>query len=311
MDESVATALDAIPAGRWGVAVSGGADSTALLVLLRERRPSLPLVVLHYNHQLRGDESDRDETFVRLLAGSLGLPFVVRRDSDEPTPGLPCGTTHRMQHGYRALRLSFFRQCVAAQQLDGVLLAHHFDDQVETVFHRLLRGSGLLGLTGMKPDTVVAGVRLLRPLLKVFGGSLRDALRDRGITWCEDSSNRQGRYTRNRVRRLLREDFTLQLAIADLQCHASVVVQWLEENTPRLPAEFSCDQLADLPDLQARFGARRWLLDAGVPIEEINEDACDRLVKMSRDAATPAVEAFPGVTVYRSGRRIADRPPHR
>lgn len=305
MDESVAHALDAIPDGHWGVAVSGGADSTALLVLLRERRPSLPLVALHYNHELRGTESDRDEHFVRRLAETLQLATVVERAGQDAAPG--GNTPARRQARYRGLRLRFFARCVASHHLDGVLLGHHRDDQAETVLFRLVRGSGLLGLTGMARDRVVSGVRLLRPLLDVDGQALRDELRRRHIDWCEDSSNQHQQYARNRARGLLRACPELRAAVITLQAHARSLVHWLEANTPTLPPEFPCDLLADLSDLQARFAARRWLRAAGGDVEDINERTCGRLVRMARDAATPACQSFPGVEVLRRGGRIAAR----
>jgi tRNA(Ile)-lysidine synthase len=88
--------------------------------------------------------------------------------------------------------------------LDGVILAHHADDQAETVLLRLLRGSGYAGLAGMARDSDVGGLRVLRPLLTVRAESLRQYLKSRSLSWREDSSNRSGKYLRNRVRIFLR-----------------------------------------------------------------------------------------------------------
>jgi tRNA(Ile)-lysidine synthetase-like protein len=303
MDGSVASALDAIPDGRWGVAVSGGADSTALLVLLRERRPTLPLVVLHFNHQLRGDESDDDERFVVALTRSLDLPCVVRRADESRDPAEV--VTGNRQQAYRLRRLGFFRDAVREHMLAGVLLAHHADDNAETVLLRLARGSGVLGLRGMSKDSRVSGVRLLRPLLDVAGEALRDELRARSLTWREDSSNQQLGYARNRARVVLRESAGLRDALLELARAARALTNWLRATTPTLPERFRVAELADLSDLQARFAARCWLMARGATPRKLNDDLCDRLVEMARDASSPATWMFPNLTVSRRAGRIA------
>jgi len=303
MDETVAAALDAIPDARWGVAVSGGADSTALLVLLRERRPTLPLVVLHVNHQLRGDESDDDERFVLGLARSLDLPCVVRRADESRDPAEV--VTGNRQEAYRRLRLGFFSDAVQESALAGVLLAHHADDNAETVLLRLARGSGVLGLRGMSRDARLGGVRLFRPLLDVSGEALRDELRSRSLTWREDSSNQTLGYARNRARVVLRESAGLRDVLLELARDARDVTQWLRTATSTLPGRFRVAELADLSDIQARFAARRWLLERGATSQKLNDDLCDRLVEMARDASTPTLQAFPGIDVVRRNGMIA------
>ena len=297
MDESVVAGLDSIPDGRWGVAVSGGADSTALLVLLRERRPALPLVALHFNHQLRGDESDDDERFVRALAGSLDVPCVVSRAAESPgTGGVMEGNR---QQAWRRRRLGFFLAATREQALAGVLLAHHADDHAETVLLRLSRGSGVLGLCGMSRDTRVGGVRLLRPLLDVPGDVLREELRLRSQSWREDSSNLEPGYARNRARIVLRATPGLRDALLALARAAGDVSQWLRATTITLADRFRVSELADLPDIQARFAARRWLLARGATPAKLNDHVCDRLVEMARDASAPATQMFPNLTVTR------------
>ena len=175
---------------RIGVAVSGGADSVALLHILHalSSRFAIHLKVLHMNHRLRGSESDGDENFVRALAASFGFEIVVAQ--------APVQSGNIEQQARRA-RLDFFRRCMAAHNLQRVALGHTRSDQAETVLFRLLRGCGLTGLTGMRP---VTKDRLIRPLLNLSRGEIRDWARREGIAWREDSSNADPRFARNRLR---------------------------------------------------------------------------------------------------------------
>ena len=173
--------------GRVGVAVSGGADSVALLHILRSLRSDL--TVLHVNHHLRGEESDGDEAFVRELAQSLGLPILVEHAI--PTPG-------NLEEEARRARRAFFRSGLEELGLARIALGHTRSDQAETVLFRLLRGSGLTGLAGMRPITEDG---FIRPLLAIGREEVRSWARRQGLTWREDSSNADLRFSRNRLRR--------------------------------------------------------------------------------------------------------------
>ncbi len=174
------------PGDRVGVAVSGGADSVALLHILH--RLQINLLILHVNHQLRGSESEGDEAFVRALAGSLGIQVVVEQG--------PISQGNLEQEA-RLARRDFFRRCMAAHNLKRVALGHTRSDQAETVLFRLLRGSGLAGLAGMR---MVTGEGLIRPLLTTGRGEVRAWALAEGIEWREDSSNMDLAFARNRLR---------------------------------------------------------------------------------------------------------------
>jgi tRNA(Ile)-lysidine synthase len=174
------------PGSRTGVAVSGGADSVVLLHLLHNL--STNLLVLHVNHHLRGADSDEDEAFVRSLAGALGLEIAVQH--------APPGKGNIEQEA-RQGRREFFRRSMEEYGLDRVALGHTRSDQAETVLFRLLRGSGLTGLAGMRPVTREG---LIRPLLTASREEVRDWAKNEGLTWREDSSNTNLELARNRLR---------------------------------------------------------------------------------------------------------------
>jgi tRNA(Ile)-lysidine synthase len=183
---------------RVGVAVSGGADSVALLLLLHDLREKLGVVlsVLHFNHHLRGPESDADEQFVRELAARLGYEYRSER-ADVAAEARRKGWN--LEDAGRRLRLELFGGLVAAGRLARVAVAHTADDQAETVLAHLLRGTGLTGLSAIHP---VAGP-VVRPLVQVRRAELRAFLASRGQAWREDSSNLDTARLRARIRHRL------------------------------------------------------------------------------------------------------------
>lgn len=186
---------------RLAAAVSGGADSVALLLLLLELRGELGIVlsVAHVNHKLRGEESDEDERFVAELARRHDLELLVRSAPLNREGGFG------IEAAGRALRYEFFRELARAGQVRKIATAHTLDDQAETVLLRMLRGTGIRGLAGIHPRLVLKddghkSGEVVRPLLEVRRVELQEFLRARGQEWREDSSNRDPNFLRNRVR---------------------------------------------------------------------------------------------------------------
>jgi tRNA(Ile)-lysidine synthase len=186
------------PGDRVGVAVSGGADSVALLLLLLELREKLGVVlsVVHFNHKLRGKASDADEKFVAKLAAKHGLEFhsasvyVAKKAKKERA---------NLEDAARRARYDYFRSLVESGVCGQIAVAHTADDQAETVVAHLLRGTGLAGLGGIHP---VAGP-IIRPLLSIRRGELRWFLQARKQTWREDATNRDIKRMRARIRKKL------------------------------------------------------------------------------------------------------------
>jgi tRNA(Ile)-lysidine synthase len=177
------------------VAVSGGADSVALLHLYREiqSRFSLELEVAHFNHRWRGRESEEDEEFVRQMARHYGLEIQVEQASrnSRPVPG------ENLEEAAREERYDFLTRRARKVQAQKVALGHTRNDQTETILMRLIRGSGSTGLAGIPPYRPPF---FIRPLLGITREEIISYLSGLNVPWREDSSNASPRFLRNRVR---------------------------------------------------------------------------------------------------------------
>jgi tRNA(Ile)-lysidine synthase len=187
------------PGARVAVAVSGGSDSVALLHVLLDIAPVAGFAVAgiaHLNHQLRGDQSDADETFCRDLAASAGLPIEVQRTD--------VGSLARVQRvsvevAARRARYRFLERAAGRLDADTIATGHTRDDQAETFLLRLLRGAGATGLAAIPPRRG----SIVRPLLDERRAALRDYLRERGVPFRDDASNDDTAIPRNWVRHVL------------------------------------------------------------------------------------------------------------
>ncbi len=220
------------PGERLGVAVSGGADSVALLRVLAELQPELGVVlkVLHFNHQIRGVESDKDQAFVAALADQLGLEFYCG-NGDVPA----CARERKLslETAARDLRHGWFAQLLTAGKVDKIATAHTLDDQAETVLMRVIRGTGVRGLAGI--SLVHQGKRLVRPLLSIRRHEIEAYLNLLKQPWREDASNQDVTHTRNRVRHqllpMLARDFnpSIHQRLADIAEMAQAEVDYWEK----------------------------------------------------------------------------------
>jgi len=178
------------------VAVSGGPDSTALLHILNRLREewNLSLTVAHFNHALRGSESDRDAAFVENLAKLLMLPYRVGK-------GDIYSFKHQMklstEEAARVLRYRFLENTLKMEGAQRIALAHTADDQAEDILMKVLRGSGRLGLCGIPP---VRDKIFIRPLIEVSRSQIERFLDQHALSYVIDSSNRDRRFLRNKIR---------------------------------------------------------------------------------------------------------------
>lgn len=184
-------------------AVSGGADSMCLLHWLNEVKDeySLRLQAAHYNHRLRGDESDRDEVFVRERCREWNIPLICG-GGDVATQAARLGKG--VEETAREMRYAFLQESARQIDADRIAVAHNANDNVETMLLHLIRGSGLTGLTGMLPrrDNIV------RPLLTTTRAAIEEYCTRYGVPYVQDSTNADDAYSRNRVRHRIIPELT-------------------------------------------------------------------------------------------------------
>jgi tRNA(Ile)-lysidine synthase len=188
------------PNAHYLAAVSGGVDSVVLCHLCHES--GLRFTIAHCNFGLRGAESDRDEAFVR----SLGVKYEVEvRVKKFDTGEEALRHKKSIQETARLLRYSWFEKLVQENNFNGTLLAHHANDNVETVLMNFFRGTGLNGLTGMDKEWKHTG-NGFRPMLSFTRLQIEAYAREKNLKWVEDSSNDSDKYTRNFLRNQLIPD---------------------------------------------------------------------------------------------------------
>jgi tRNA(Ile)-lysidine synthase len=175
---------------KLGVAVSGGIDSVVLCEL--SAQAGLSFFLVHCNFQLRGEESERDEQFVRSLAGKYGVEILVKKFNTEE---FAAEHKYSIQVAARELRYRWFWQLHKEDEQINMLLAHHANDDIETLLMNFFRGTGLEGLTGM--PFRFHDLFCLRPLLNNTRKEIEDFAKKNNLEWVEDSSNQSNKYTRN------------------------------------------------------------------------------------------------------------------
>lgn len=238
---------------RVGVAVSGGADSVALLRALHGLRQELGVVLtaLHFHHGIRGAEADKDEVFVAELAQKLGIECVIGRGDVPQHAKL---SRQSEETAARELRYRFFESVVKSGAVDLVATAHTMDDQAETMLMRLIRGAGLRGLAGI--HSVKDGRRYVRPMLGILRSEVEAYLRKLKQEWREDATNQEPKHFRNRLRHeLLPHMKELNPNVVEVLARTASVAQaeeeyWAAEVARLLP-------LVLLPGKPTRGGGRR------------------------------------------------------
>lgn len=287
------------PAARHLVGVSGGADSVALLHLLLEQG-SRNLVVCHLHHGLRGRDATADLRFTARLAQQLGLSFESARVNVRK---LAENSGESLETAARRARHDFFAQCAKRHRCPRVVLAHHADDQAETILWNLLRGSH--GLKGMPPkQTITVEGRqlvLLRPLLDTRGADLRAWLTRRGLPWREDATNADPFAIRNRLRNeaiplladIARRDIVPPLLRAAEANDNREIIRWAlghvhvtdPQGRLHLPA------LRELPVALQRAALHQYLSENHIP--GLDRALLDRVLALTDPRSPPSVN-LPG-----------------
>ena len=221
------------PSGRLGLAVSGGPDSLALLLLTAAARPGA-VEAATVDHGLRS-ESASEAALVADVCARLGVPHVI----------LPVNVASgaSLQAQARGARYAALADWAAARGLAALATAHHLDDQAETVLMRLARGSGLGGLAGVRPKRPLGPVVLIRPLLRWRKSELVRIVEEAGLNAVDDPANRDERHDRTRARQLLAE------------------TKWLEPGRLAASAEHLAEAEAGLVFAAVRLFAERAMVD--------------------------------------------------
>ena len=241
------------------VAVSGGSDSVALLHLMNDRRDEgrlPPLHVAHLNHGIRDVAADADARFVEDLADALALPVTIE------TVDVGAHSRERrisMEHAARECRYAFLERVARDVGARWVALGHTADDQLETVLHHILRGTGIHGLAGMPPMRPIArdsDIAIARPLLHRSRSELVDWLEHIAQTWQTDHTNLDTTYTRNRIRHRLIP--ALERAWHDIRADVVAFTREMRELDDLLAAratawvDRNADDAVSVSDLAAR-----------------------------------------------------------
>ena len=258
------------------VGFSGGPDSTALLLLLREG--GCDLVAAHYDHALR-PESAADAAWVRDVCDRVGIPLVSERRAAPLRRG-------SLEAAARAVRYDFLERAATGHRCDLIALAHTADDQAETVVMNLIRGAGPAGLRGMPARRG----RVIRPLLSVTRSQILAWLKLRAVTYLEDASNRDLRFLRARVRHLLRPRLDSRRLLA-LAAAAGRFRERLDEHAA-----------LDAPEPALRAAALRHLYQAaGGPDPGLSQSQLQAMDRLLQRPGSSAVQALPGRLAFRVG----------
>jgi tRNA(Ile)-lysidine synthase len=253
------------------------------------------LVVCHLDHGLRGAASRRDAAFVRSASSRLGLVFeseTVRAAEFARENGLS------LELAARTLRHEFFHTCARKHRCSRLLLAHHSDDQVETILFNFLRGAGIAGLAGMKTASSLGSLTLLRPLLGVSRGEIDSFVRRKRIAFREDRTNTSPAHTRNRLRHQLLPEIERTVGPAFRQALLRTAAILAEENAlldsllPPRTHELLCADLREMPLALRRRAVLRWLRFRD--IAEAGFAEVERVLSLLDSAEGPAKINLPG-----------------
>jgi tRNA(Ile)-lysidine synthase len=299
------------------VAVSGGADSIALLTLLHALAPKwkLKLTVAHLHHGIRGREADADARFVRAYARRLGVGYIEGRVD---VPRLAHRKKISLEMAGREARYAFFAAAARRRHCAAVATAHTADDQVETILLKLARGAGAQGLAGIPFAARRGNLKIIRPLRDNDRNALRQFLRRRRLTWREDATNADRSYLRNRVRHevlpLLESTLNPQIRLA-LRRAAEILDKendWLDTLTRDLLADCARDmpagalnarRLAAQPQAARRRVLRAWLAEHGADSALLDFDVIDRLDKLVMERRGQDAVSLPGKYLVRKQRQ--------
>lgn len=274
------------------IAVSGGSDSIAMLYVLCEEFARERLIVAHYNHGIRGEEASRDEAYVRELCDRLGIRFVLGI-GDVPTVAKQSGDSIEMTA--RSMRREFLVSTALENNCCAIATGHNRDDQVETLFLRLLRGAGLRGIGGIRSEIVGEnGILFFRPIINCSHLELQEYLKEKyEQAWCEDSTNNDLDILRNKLRLKIvpafKENFgeafeqpilrTMELLRQDADCLDSIARAELKERSVVDESSYATICIVGLAELHEAIRGRVLLefVYSSHLMDNVSKQVVDRL----------------------------------
>jgi tRNA(Ile)-lysidine synthase len=280
--------------------LSGGADSVALLHVLLEfqSQDGFKLAAAHLNHRIRAAEADRDEAFVRELCRRLDIELIVEHAT---TLDLTAGN---LEERARDVRRDFLDRAADARGANFIALAHHADDQAETVLMRMLRGAGVSGLAAMAAS---GPGRILRPMLQVTREEIQDYIRDLQLEFVEDSSNASRSILRNRIRHellpMLEREYAPGVSgrLAELGDEMRALDDLVETLAVReldalmlAPGMLDASRLASVPEALRNPVLRRFIAMTTGSLRRIERAHIDALLRLALEGGPSAVLDLPG-----------------
>lgn len=293
------------------VAVSGGRDSVALLHCLKgiecesaEENPRIVVSAVNVEHGIRGEASVRDSEFVSRLCKEWNIPLF---SFSVNVPKFAKENGYTEEQAGRILRYDIFDKLIADGKCDFVALAHHLDDQVETVFMRILRGTGIRGLSGMKK---VSG-RYLRPLLGYGRDSIDRYIEENGLEYVDDATNGDTAYTRNYLREVLSDLKSryphIGESVGRLCDNAREADEYIESQLPEIEVKDGVSYIKTV-DCANKLIAKRLIYRASCALG-VMQDIEDRHYSLVLDLIEKPTGKYlmltHGLCVYKEGDRLA------
>lgn len=288
------------------VAVSGGADSVALLrgLACLSLSRGWRLSVAHLNHGLRGTASNADAAFVKRLCATLKIPCILGRS---PVRALSRRKGLSLEMAAREVRYRFLVAAAKRCRADMIATAHTADDQAETVLLKMIRGAGPQGLGGIPPETSVGGMCIVRPFLSITRVDVERFLTDLNQEWCTDETNADPAFLRNRVRHellpFLETRFNPRIRESLRRC-AEILREenaWMDKvaaNTLKemvtADSHLDLEQWSRSPVALRRRILRGWILSVGLNIDALDFEAVKRLETLAAGRKGSASMSFPG-----------------
>jgi tRNA(Ile)-lysidine synthase len=298
------------------LAVSGGADSVALASGWHEIHAgsAQQWIIATFDHGLR-PESANDAQFVADLARKQNVPFFLGR----PTEPINAKSEHSLESAARKARYHFLAQLAIEQKAATVLTAHTADDQMETILFRLVRGTGLAGLAGIpRRRSLVPGVELFRPLLTHRRASVEGYLAEIGQAFVDDSSNRDLRFVRNRIRHLLlpliRDEIhpgvdqallrLAEVARTEWQTTTQKLAEWCQHVVTESGADYCIVDAGKFNELDPRAAGRvmrELVTRMGGPLQQVGWKSIHHAMQVAKPGGPPRVQWPGGVSFERCG----------